>query len=107
MSTEEESNKRQKTSEMKRVLIFGGKTGWIGQMMADIVKKEGTNRFRAQLSVVKIDPPMAVGSAFERALLLHSFIEDIVIVWNAVDMSQIPLRLSQHFFACLLLCRGR
>jgi dTDP-4-dehydrorhamnose reductase len=40
MSTEEESNKRQKTSEMKRVLIFGGKTGWIGQMMGDIVKKE-------------------------------------------------------------------
>ena len=76
------------------------------------MKKEGTNRFRAQLSVVQIDPPMvaqifAVGSAFERALLLHSCIEDIVIVWNAVDMSQIPLRLSQHFFAYLLLCRGR
>jgi len=27
-------------SEMKRVLIFGGKTGWIGQMMAELVKKE-------------------------------------------------------------------
>ena len=40
--TEEESNKRQKTTDMKRVLIFGGKTGWIGQMMAELVKKEGT-----------------------------------------------------------------
>lgn len=28
--------------EMKRVLIFGGKTGWIGGMMGDLVKKEGT-----------------------------------------------------------------
>jgi hypothetical protein len=27
---------------MKRVLIFGGKTGWIGQMMAELIKKEGT-----------------------------------------------------------------
>jgi len=27
-------------AEMKRVLIFGGKTGWIGQMMAELVKKE-------------------------------------------------------------------
>ena len=44
MSTEEESNKRQKTTEMKRVLIFGGKTGWIGQMMEALVKKEGTKR---------------------------------------------------------------
>jgi len=26
--------------EMKRVLIFGGKTGWIGQMMGELVKKE-------------------------------------------------------------------
>jgi hypothetical protein len=26
---------------MKRVLIFGGKTGWIGQMMAELVQKEG------------------------------------------------------------------
>jgi hypothetical protein len=26
---------------MKRVLIFGGKTGWIGQMMAELIKKEG------------------------------------------------------------------
>jgi hypothetical protein len=29
-------------TEMKRVLIFGGKTGWIGQQMAELVKKEGT-----------------------------------------------------------------
>ena len=26
---------------MERVLIFGGKTGWIGQLMGDLVKKEG------------------------------------------------------------------
>lgn len=26
--------------EMKRVLIFGGKTGWIGQMMGELVKNE-------------------------------------------------------------------
>ena len=29
------------SKDMKRVLIFGGKTGWIGQMMAELVKKEG------------------------------------------------------------------
>jgi 3,5-epimerase/4-reductase len=28
------------TTEMKRVLIYGGKTGWIGGLMADLVKKE-------------------------------------------------------------------
>jgi len=28
-------------TEMKKVLIFGGKTGWIGQMMGELVKKEG------------------------------------------------------------------
>uniref|UniRef100_A0A7R9WWB4 RmlD-like substrate binding domain-containing protein n=2 Tax=Craspedostauros australis TaxID=1486917 RepID=A0A7R9WWB4_9STRA len=27
-------------TEMKKVLIFGGKTGWIGQMMGELVKKE-------------------------------------------------------------------
>eukprot|EP00980_Cylindrotheca_fusiformis_P003162 scaffold721_cov131-Cylindrotheca_fusiformis.AAC.52 len=27
-------------TEMKKVLIFGGKTGWIGQQMAELVKKE-------------------------------------------------------------------
>ena len=36
---ESESNKKPKTTEMKKVLIFGGKTGWIGQMMAELVKK--------------------------------------------------------------------
>ena len=30
--------------EMKKVLIFGGKTGWIGGMMGDLVKKEGTQK---------------------------------------------------------------
>ena len=28
-----------KATEMKRVLVFGGKTGWIGQMMVDLAKK--------------------------------------------------------------------
>jgi len=28
------------STDMKRVLIFGGKTGWIGGMMADLIKKE-------------------------------------------------------------------
>ena len=32
---------------MERVLIFGGKTGWIGQLMADLVKKEGEGIFVA------------------------------------------------------------
>ena len=27
---------------MTRVLIYGGKTGWIGGMMADLIKKHGT-----------------------------------------------------------------
>lgn len=29
-------------TEMKRVLIYGGKTGWIGGLMADLLKEEGT-----------------------------------------------------------------
>jgi len=28
-------------TDMKRVLIYGGKTGWIGGLMGDLVKKEG------------------------------------------------------------------
>ncbi len=27
---------------MTSVLIFGGKTGWIGQLMAELIDKEGT-----------------------------------------------------------------
>ena len=40
----ENPNKKAMTADakpMERVLIFGGKTGWIGQMMAELVKKEG------------------------------------------------------------------
>ena len=40
----ENPNKKAMTADakpMERVLIFGGKTGWIGQLMADLVKKEG------------------------------------------------------------------
>ena len=32
------------TVEMKRVLVFGGKTGWIGQTMVEMIRKEGANR---------------------------------------------------------------
>ena len=40
--TDEASNKKQKTStEMKRVLIFGGKTGWIGNLMCELMEGEG------------------------------------------------------------------
>lgn len=28
-------------NDMTRVLVFGGKTGWIGQMMVELCKKEG------------------------------------------------------------------
>jgi hypothetical protein len=28
-------------AEMKRVLVFGGKTGWIGGLMVELCKKEG------------------------------------------------------------------
>lgn len=28
-----------KTTDMTRVLVFGGKTGWIGQMMVELLKK--------------------------------------------------------------------
>lgn len=34
-----DSSKRQKTDEMKRVLVFGGKTGWIGQEMVNMVRE--------------------------------------------------------------------
>lgn len=28
-------------AEMKRVLVYGGKTGWIGGLMVEMLKKEG------------------------------------------------------------------
>jgi len=28
-----------KTTEMKRVLVFGGKTGWIGQLMVKLAEE--------------------------------------------------------------------
>lgn len=31
---------------MTRVLIYGGKTGWIGGLMADLIKKEGESRIQ-------------------------------------------------------------
>jgi hypothetical protein len=51
MSTEEPT-KRQKTDEMKRVLVFGGKTGWIGQIMVGLTKKEGANANRSALELM-------------------------------------------------------
>ena len=29
-------------AEMKKVLVFGGKTGWIGGLMCEMLAKEGT-----------------------------------------------------------------
>ena len=58
-TAEEEANKRQKTSDMKRVLIFGGKTGWIGQMMAELVKKEGANGLGAYRLSTRDVPSMS------------------------------------------------
>jgi hypothetical protein len=39
--SEEETNKKPETAEMKRVLVFGGKTGWIGNLMCELMEKEG------------------------------------------------------------------
>jgi len=41
--------------EMKRVLIFGGKTGWIGGLMADLVKEEGLEVFLAEARIENRD----------------------------------------------------
>jgi hypothetical protein len=30
-----------KSTEMKRVLVFGGKTGWIGNLMCELMEGEG------------------------------------------------------------------
>lgn len=45
----EEANKKPKSSEMKRVLVFGGKTGWIGNLMCELMEAEekGVEVFRA------------------------------------------------------------
>lgn len=48
MSEEEANNKKLKTTEMKRVLVFGGKTGWIGNLMVELIEKEGKNLITAQ-----------------------------------------------------------
>jgi len=44
-----------KTTEMKRVLVFGGKTGWIGQMMVELVK-EGT--YGRPISSTRVEGPV-------------------------------------------------
>jgi len=42
MTSDNESNKKFKTiTELKRVLVFGGKTGWIGNLMCELMEKEG------------------------------------------------------------------
>jgi hypothetical protein len=30
------------SKEMKKVLVFGGRTGWIGGLMVEMAKKDGT-----------------------------------------------------------------
>jgi len=41
MMSDNESNKKPKTStDLKRVLVFGGKTGWIGNLMCELMEKE-------------------------------------------------------------------
>jgi hypothetical protein len=37
----EETATKKVKGPMERVLIFGGKTGWIGQMMGELVAKQG------------------------------------------------------------------
>jgi hypothetical protein len=39
----EETNEKPKPTEMKRVLVFGGKSGWIGNLMCEMMEKEGKN----------------------------------------------------------------
>jgi len=39
--SDNESNKKPKITDMKRVLVFGGKTGWIGNLMCELMEKEG------------------------------------------------------------------
>lgn len=41
--------------EMKSVLIFGGKTGWIGGLMANLVKEEGLEVFLAEARIENRD----------------------------------------------------
>jgi hypothetical protein len=41
MSEESATKKAKTTTEMKRVLVFGGKTGWIGNLMCELIEKEG------------------------------------------------------------------
>eukprot|EP00557_Chaetoceros_sp_GSL56_P006433 CAMPEP_0176505120 /NCGR_PEP_ID=MMETSP0200_2-20121128/16315_1 /TAXON_ID=947934 /ORGANISM="Chaetoceros sp., Strain GSL56" /LENGTH=279 /DNA_ID=CAMNT_0017904633 /DNA_START=838 /DNA_END=1673 /DNA_ORIENTATION=+ len=38
-------------TDMKRVLIYGGKTGWIGGLMAELVKKEGLELFLGEARI--------------------------------------------------------
>merc|ERR1719469_1330648 len=47
--SDNESNKKPKITDMKRVLVFGGKTGWIGNLMCELMEGEekGVEVFRA------------------------------------------------------------
>ena len=46
MSDTNGDNKKMKSTEMKRVLVYGGKTGWIGNLMVEMIEKEGMYGFR-------------------------------------------------------------
>lgn len=61
--SDEGSNKRLKTEEMKRVLVFGGKTGWIGQLMVGLAEKEGAKHHIISSHIISFS---------------HSFVEFVV-----------------------------
>lgn len=48
-------------TEMKKVLIFGGKTGWIGQQMAELLKKEGASNVMTRLPMRSFEKNLDVG----------------------------------------------
>lgn len=63
---------------MKRVLIYGGKTGWIGGLMADLVKKEeGIECF---LSEVRIENREDVAKELDEILCLLALLDVLTLI---------------------------
>ena len=63
-----------------RVLIYGGKTGWIGGMMADLIRKNGESRVHA-VEFSRNSVGCSSRRAADKTLLMYSilFLLEVVI----------------------------
>lgn len=70
------------SKEMKRVLVFGGKTGWIGGMMCDLIKEEGaSNVGKNCLGIV----PMVIAAQGTEKESMYAFMRSHLTLFLPLD----------------------